>query len=106
MQDLFIYLFRSTTQWCRVHTQSTLICEAEKKKEKEILYSSAKKSHIYTHSSSCKTGNNKEAEWTKSEFKSVNKKLAHRKCIVPMNAFEIKILTSISHASRISLNVF
>ena len=42
-----IYLFRSTTQWCRVHTQSTLICEAEKKKKKKF-YTALQKNHIYT----------------------------------------------------------
>ena len=96
----FIYLFRSTTQWCRVYTQSTLICEAEKKS----LYSSAEKSHAFiaqvvkqaiTKNHSGRNVNSK-----------VNIKLAHRKCIVQMNAFEIKILTSISHANQISLNVF
>ena len=84
------YLFRSTTQWCRVHTQSTLIREAEKKKE--ILYSSAENSHtLIALSSSCKTGNNKEAQRTKTEFKSVNVTLAHRKCIVQMNAWSFNI---------------
>ena len=45
----------------------------------------------YTHSSGCKTGNNKEVQWTKSEFKSVNVSW-HTENVL----YEIKILTSIS----------
>ena len=32
-----IYLFRSTTQWSQVHSQSTLICEAEKKRKRNSI---------------------------------------------------------------------
>ena len=46
---LFIYLFRSTTQWCWVHTQSTLIIYVKQKKtNKTKFYTALQKNHIHS----------------------------------------------------------